>query len=303
MKTAIAQKAILSIVEIAIAILLFLSPSQKLPLLDSATDTYFREAITKGGLSYATCRVINASVSIIKDSSLHLEPAGIGISLALGQALDPVDDMTERLSDVLVTAITSLGVQKLAYEIGISLAPPVFAIFLLILSVLVWFSGQRMEFLQNNMMRFALLIMIARFCLPVSSMINAFITEHFFNEQIEEVNMKLAAGSADLDKLKDFSMPKKGFFGVTAFLKRKSGEFQDALVVAGRNMGDMVENLLRLTFLYVGILLIQVIFLPLLVFFFLIKTVNALFVTNIQQVVVHNSRLSSGRGEEYAGEK
>ncbi len=303
MKTAIAQKAILSIVGIAIAILLFLSPSLKLPLLDSATDTYFREAITKGGLSYATCRVINASVSIIKDSSLHLEPAGIGISLALGQALDPVDDMTERLSDVLVTAITSLGVQKLAYEIGISLAPPVFAIFLLILSVLVWFSGQRMEFLQNNMMRFALLIMIARFCLPVSSMINAFITEHFFNEQIEEVNMKLAASSADLDKLKDFSMPVKGFFGTAAFLKRKSGEFQDTLVVAGRNMGDMVENLLRLTFLYVGILLIQVIFLPLLVFFFLIKTVNALFVTNIQQVVVHNSRLSSGRGEEYAGEK
>jgi len=71
------------------------------------TDAYFREAITKAGVAYATCRVLNASVSIVKDSSLQLEPAGVGISLAVGQALDPIDDMTERLSDVLVTAITS----------------------------------------------------------------------------------------------------------------------------------------------------------------------------------------------------
>jgi hypothetical protein len=54
-------------------------------------------------LTYATCRVINASVSIVKESSLQLEPAGVGISLAVGQALDPIDDMAAGPSELQLT--------------------------------------------------------------------------------------------------------------------------------------------------------------------------------------------------------
>ena len=75
----LAQKALLSIMGILAAVLLFLSPALRLPGLDDAADAYFRTAITKAGLSYATCRVINASVSIIEESSLHLQPAGVGV--------------------------------------------------------------------------------------------------------------------------------------------------------------------------------------------------------------------------------
>lgn len=287
MKNAVLQKTALSVFGIIAAVLLFLSPGLKLPMIDQAADTYFTEAISKGGISYAICRVINASVSIIEESSMHLQPAGIGISLAVGQAVDPVDDMTERVADVLVTAVTSLGVQKLMYEIGISLLPPVFAVFLFILSLLLWFSGEKMSFLQKTMTRFALLILIARFCLPVSSLINELINRHFFNGQIEEVNKELLVYSADLDKLKDFSLPEKSLFGTATFLKNKSGEFKNVLTVAAGNMGNIIENLLRLTFLYVGILVIQVILLPLLTFFFLIKTVNALFAVQLPQIIVY----------------
>ena len=180
MKKAMLQKTVLSVGGIIAAVLLFLSPGLKIPVLDGATDNYFREAISKGGVSYAVCRVINASVSIIKESNLHMQPAGVGLSLAVGQALDPIDDMTERLSDILVTAITSLGVQKLAYEIGISLAPPVLAVFLFFFAVLIWFNSTKLVFLHKTVMRFALLIVIARFFLPLSSIANDFINTNFF---------------------------------------------------------------------------------------------------------------------------
>ncbi|MCI5144431.1 MAG: hypothetical protein D3923_02645, partial [Candidatus Electrothrix sp. AR3] len=61
----ILKKVLLSIAGITTALLLFLTPSLKFPGIDTTADTYFTQAITKGGLSYATCRVINASVSII----------------------------------------------------------------------------------------------------------------------------------------------------------------------------------------------------------------------------------------------
>ncbi|MBL0731807.1 MAG: hypothetical protein JJW03_03030, partial [Desulfosarcina sp.] len=267
METSIKQTIIRSSMGILVAILLFFSLGLKLPVIDPATDIYFYEAMTKAGVVYATCRVVNASVSIVKESHLELEPAGIGLSLALGQALDPIDDMTERLSDVLVTAITSLGVQKLAYEISVSLAPPVLSVLLLVLSILIWFKNEMIISLKNLTMRILFIIVIARFCLPISSMANDFIQKNFFFDQISDANKELALGSAELDKLKDFSLPEiDGILGTiensASLLKRKTIAFKNAVVITVSNAGNIIESLLKLTFLYVGIFLIQVIILP-----------------------------------------
>ena len=290
------NKILKSSIGIIVAIFLFFSSGLRLPVIDKTTDSYFREAISKAGVSYATCRLINASVSIIKDSSLQLEPAGVGMSFAVGQALDPIDDMTERLSDVLVTAITSLGIQKLVYEISVSLAPPILSIVLFILSILLWFENDRLNSFQKTIIRFALLITITRFCLPMSSIANEFVHEHFFENKISDARKELAIGFADLDKLKDFSLPEvDGILGTiknsSSFLKRKSIEVKNAFVTTVSNMGSITENLLKLTFLYVGIFLIQVIILPLVVFWLLVKTANSLFLTNIP-VILHHSQPS-----------
>jgi hypothetical protein len=284
------EKAIRSAVGIFIAIVLLFSAGARLPVLDATTDAYFREAITKAGVAYATCRVINASVSIVKESSLQLEPAGVGISLAVGQALDPIDDMIERLSDVIVTAITSLGVQKLTYEISVSLAPPLIAFCLFAFSILIWFENARLASLQKLTMQIVLLLAVARFCLPISSMANGYVQKHYFEEQISAANNELALGSVELDNLKDFSLPEiDGFLGTiensASFVKHKSIQFKNSLVNTVSNMGSIIENLLKLTFLYVGIFVIQVIILPLLSFWFLIKTANTLFRTNIPVIL------------------
>lgn len=284
------EKATRSAVGIFIAVVLLFSAGARLPALDATTDAYFREAITKAGVAYATCRVINASVSIVKESSLQLEPAGVGLSLAVGQALDPIDDMIERLSDVIVTAITSLGVQKLTYEISVSLAPPLIALCLFALSILIWFENARLASLQKLTMQILLLLAVARFCLPISSMANGYVQKHYFEEQISAANNELALGSVELDKLKDFSLPEiDGFLGTiensASFLKQKSILFKNALVNTVSNMGSIIENLLKLTFLYVGIFVIQVIILPLLSFWFLMKTANTLFRTNIPVIL------------------
>ena len=294
MKSSNTHRTLLSISGILVSFVLFFSSGVKVPVLDRTADTYFREAITKGGVAYATCRVINASISIVKESELSLQPAGVGVSLAIGQALDPIDDMTERLSDVLVTAITSLGVQKLTYEISVSIAPPILSIFLFAVSVLSFFKFERLKSFQKTLMRFLLLIFIARFCLPISSLANEFLNNHFFDEQISSTNLQLSLGSTELNRLKDFSLPEvDGVLGTiensASFLKQKAIELNNALVSTFSNMGVLIENLLKLTFLYVGIFIIQVIVLPLLSFVFLIKIINTLFSTNMP-MVLHASR-------------
>lgn len=280
-RNSLTQKAILSLTGILGAVLLFLSPGLRLPVLDEQADAYFRSAITKGSLSYATCRVINASVSIVEESSLHLQPAGVGVSLAVGQALDPLDDLTERVSDILVTAVISLGVQKLSYEIGISLVPPALAVLLLLHSLLLWCGGEQMRLVQRMLLRFSLLLVAARFCLPISSLLNDVVNQQFFNQRIEQVSSNLNASSAGFDKLKDFHLPDGGILSTASFLKQKSTELREALTEVSKNIGSLTENLLQLAFLYLGIFLIQVIILPLAAFFVLAKSTNALFGTTI----------------------
>jgi hypothetical protein len=294
MKTTKIQKTVQSSLAALVALLLFFSAGLRLPLLDNSTDDYFREAITKAGVAYATCRVVNASVSIVKDSSLSLEPAGVGVSLAVGQVLDPIDDMVERASDVLVTAITSLGVQKLAFEIGVSLAPKILAMFLFIFSVLIWFENEKVVAVQKTMVKVMVLILIARFAFPLSALANNYIQEHFFAEKIVNANKELAVEVAELDKLTEFSLPEvDGVLGTiknnASFIQHKSMEFKDAIVATISNAGSIVENLLKLAFLYVGVFIIQVIALPIMVFWLLMKFSNSLFDTNAP-VVLHHSR-------------
>ncbi len=294
-RNSLKQKIIMSSIGILIAISLFFFPVLKLPVLDDAADNYFSEAITKAGVAYLTCRIINASVSVVKESSLELEPAGIGVSLAVGQILDPLDDMTERFSDVIVTAITSLGVQELAYEISVVFAPPILSIFIFLLTILVWFENKRIIRFKKTVIRIIFIIIIARFCLPISSMANEIIQKDFFDDKISDANDKLKFNTAELDKLAELSLPEidgiKGTIENSAsLLKQKSIEFKNAIIATKNNMGSIINNLLTLTILYVGVFLIQVIILPLLTFWLLIKVTNALFQTNLPVILHHASK-------------
>lgn len=282
-----------SSIGILLSIVLFFSSGVQIPGIDSTADSYFKDSITKAGVSYGVCRVINATVSVIQESSVQLEPAGIGLSLAVGQILDPINDLVERLSNVLVMSIASLGVQELAYEISITIVPQILAVLLLFLSVFVWFKNARVLKLQRILMSVLVIASIARFCLPISSIANEFLQETFFDDKIIEANEKLTASTADIDKLEDVTMPKSdGLLGTignsASYIKEKSVDFKDTIQVIMENKGVIVENLLRLTFLYLGIFVIQVLILPLLIFWFLMKTVNSLFLGTVMTATGHS---------------
>ncbi|TKB07145.1 hypothetical protein [Desulforhopalus sp. IMCC35007] len=282
MNQKIKRTATKSVTGVLLSIIIFSFSGVHLPVLDSTADSYFKESITKAGVSYGVCRIINATVSVIKESSLEVEPAGIGLSLAIGQIVDPINDMVERLSNVLVMSITSLGVQELVYEISVTLVPSIMAVVLLLLSLLVWLENDRLVKVQNVLINILIIASIARFCLPISSIANQFLQEHFFEDKIVKANAELARGTVDLGQLNDVQLPKyDGIIGTiengTSYLKQKTIDFKKAIEITIENNGLIIETLLRLTFLYLGIFIIQVLVLPLLIFWFMIKIVNILF--------------------------
>ena len=106
----------------------------------------------------------------------------------------------------------------------------------------------------------------------------------YFEDKIIEANDRLSSSTADLDTLKEVQLPKyDGVLGTiensASYLKEKSMNFKRAIEITIDNKGIIIENLLKLTFLYFGIFMIQVLILPVLIFWLLMKIVNALFIT------------------------
>lgn len=263
-------------------ILLFQNGILKAPYIDNLADKYFKESITKAGLAYATVRVINATVSIIQESKLQLEPAGVGVSLAVGQVLDPINDMTERLSDILVFAITSLGVQKLSFEIAQSIFSPFLGIILLVFSALIWLRSEKLQQIQTLLFKLSLILLVARVCLPLSSLANEYLYTHFFAPKIESSRNALELGVKENESIGEINLPQSdGVFSALSntktFIELKSKQLKNALVYTMQNASLIIENLLALSFLYIGLFILQILLLPLGVFYLLYKLLRESF--------------------------
>jgi len=294
MKKNIISKYLIFLLGILLSVALFLLPVVNIPMLDTKADSYFKDTIEKAIVAYGTCRAANASLSIIKGSNLQLEPGGVGISLAIGQIVDPIDDMTKRLSDVLVTAITSLGLQKLSHKICMSITQKIASLLLIIGSFLVLIDHEKLPNIRRIICKFLILISILRFCLPLSSYANDVIYNSFFSDKISQSNNELKNNSAKFSQVQDLNMPESnGIIGTVGnsgiFIKNKSIAFKNAINDSLSNMGSTINHLLDLTLLYAGILMIQVIILPLTVFFVLMKISNAIFMPRIPSELKNNN--------------
>jgi hypothetical protein len=280
------------IVLVVIALVIFMLPGLKLPYLDQKADTYFSETITKAGLAYGVCRVVNASVSVIKESQIQIEPAGLGVSIAAGQALDPLDDMTERASDILVTAIVTLGIQKIAYELSVAFTPVLIATFLIAFIMATIFKSERAKIIREIILKSIVLIAVVRLCLPITSIINSYLNRSYFSPEITKVKDEITISSPVMEHLKDMRMPeidgvlgtvKKGF----NFVGEKTSDLGMALKEMTQNMENMITNLLKLSYLYVALFVIQVILLPVGTFWLIVRITNALLGTNAPYIISH----------------
>lgn len=90
--------------------------------IDNRAKTYLEDALTQTAIVYGTVRGIHAVISVIKGTQVH-PPF---VTLSLGEALNPAEDLIEQFSNVLLIAIASLGAQRFMMEICSTLGIAIF---------------------------------------------------------------------------------------------------------------------------------------------------------------------------------
>ena len=219
-------------------------------------------------------RTLNGVISVAQGTEVAIEPAGVGINFAPGQILDPVNDLVERFSWVMLTASASLGLQKLLLELfEWSPVTIIYAGSGLILLVMILLHRRVSGGVLNFFVRLFVMLTIVRFLLPVLSVSAEMIHEGFLQTKYETAITSLEKSEDDLGRLNSQGLSASGDESTAGFLdtigtligSAKSGfnlesRFQQYKKVAG----EVTETSIEL----IVIFLFQTIVLPLAMLFF-----------------------------------
>lgn len=274
------------------------------PQIEEKTDAYFESSITQAATVFATARAVNAGVSVLKESSLSGAPAGIGVDVALGQVLDPVDDVVERLSDILFTTIVSLGIQKVIYEmIG---AAALFVVSGLLVCAFIsefFVRNEKWKAVNAFFKKAALLVLLVRAALPCTALAAEAIEANFFTPRIEAAQQRLAMVNSEATIEVKFDWSDDD--GMLDIIEKAWGTTKDAVVsvkeklsVFISNAGDIISTSLDIAGLYVALFIVQVIFLPLMSFYLIAKLANRLFAVQVPVVLALPNKTENAKKVE-----
>ena len=85
--------------------------------LDSVAEKYTESGLKRAFITFATARALNAAISVLQSASVNFQ-VGAGASLQLGAVLDPLDDLVEQFSALMLAATLSFATQRLLIEVS-----------------------------------------------------------------------------------------------------------------------------------------------------------------------------------------
>lgn len=274
------KKAIFTGLFVLLSTLFYLLSHSGLGKFDSIGNEYFENSLKKAAITYATVRGVNSLVSVVKESKMEVAPAGVGVSIAVGEVLDPLDDMTERVSSVLVMAIVALGTQKIFFEIINDGGFLTLCALSLLIALMPYLSSRLRSKTYQFLLKLFVLVLILRLLLPVSALISTYFHDTIFQEKIETSKLVLSniKGSShfdmEIEKSGNFlEKIKSGYLGVE---KR----FEDVKSIFNHlqsNMGEIISALISLVTVYIFLFLVDVIILPVGIFLLIYKGLKVYF--------------------------
>jgi hypothetical protein len=85
---------------------------------DSAATREVDVGLKRALASFATARTLDAIVSAAQGTELSMQPLGVGVTLAPGEALDPINDLIEQFAGLMLAASVSFGAQRVLIAAG-----------------------------------------------------------------------------------------------------------------------------------------------------------------------------------------
>lgn len=179
--------------------------------LDTSSKQYIDKAFNRALITFGIAKTLNGVISVAQGTEIAIQPAGIGINLTPGQILDPVNDLVERFSWIMLVSSTSLGIQKVFLTMSVW---PAFqytlALFIALSLFLLFNKTEKYNQLRIFILRASLMLIVIRFAVPIAGLANQAVYHVFLENEYITSTQKLEITAEDIGKLNEeesFSQP------------------------------------------------------------------------------------------------
>lgn len=184
------------------AVLLGLALLSVTGALDSRGHAEVEAGLERSLVAFGLARGINAIISVVQGSEVALQPAGLGITLSVGEALDPVNDLVERFSWLMLATSVSFALQRLLLDIGGWAAFSVGAGAVLALTAAALVVRRPLsERLRPPLLRLALAVLVLRFAVPCMAVANELVYTHVLAPRFEQASATVSQVHRELETL------------------------------------------------------------------------------------------------------
>jgi hypothetical protein len=171
-------------------------------LLDVPSRGYAEAALTRSLVTFAIARTLDGAISVAQGTEVAVEPGGVGVNFALGQALDPINDLVERFSAAMLVATSSLALQGVLLKMSewwvVNLALGVAAALAL---AVAWKPAWLGWIGTRTAVRALAILVFVRFAVPVFVLGSTLVFDTFLAGQEQAANDALTATGREIEEL------------------------------------------------------------------------------------------------------
>lgn len=171
--------------------------------IEEAARSQVDDGLKRSLVSFASARALNGVISVIQGTQVAVEPLGVGLSLSVGEILDPINDLVEAFSTVMLTASVAFGIQKLLLVMGSNWMASAVVTGVALLWALLHFVDKAPRWLSRGLV----IVLFIRFVMPVVTLGSSAVFDHLLKQDYEVNQQGIELTSQELKFLNDEDSP------------------------------------------------------------------------------------------------
>ncbi|MEJ2143214.1 MAG: hypothetical protein P8Y24_12825 [Gammaproteobacteria bacterium] len=160
--------------------------------LDDTSSSYTEATFNRALVAFGIAKGLNGVISVAQGTEVALQPAGVGVNFTPGEILDPINDLIEQFSWIMLASTASLGVQRILLNISVW---PWFSGFVVLLLVIVvmsyWYKPVQQVSWRPLLFKTMLVFVFLRFSVPLIAIGSELVYSQFLSEQYIESSQQL----------------------------------------------------------------------------------------------------------------
>lgn len=216
--------------------------------IDIRAKEIIDDSLAQAVIVFGSAKALNAVISLAQGTELDLP----FLTVAIGEVLDPINDLIEQFSLIMLASMTSLGIQKI---LMIFVTNKIFNIILtfclIIVNIWLFLRFKKDERVRSLFFKVTVVLIFLRFAIPFIGFVNEAAYNNFVKPEynIERLNQNIIEAKEKVNRVTNETIMQKeqsSFFDKvvekfdSAYYSKRVDEYRDAAEDSSRYIVDLI---------------------------------------------------------------